>query len=128
MNFKKLNLGRRKIDEAIQEWAGLDQKPEPVKKGNGYHYSVQKDGVDVLLIIYLNGDGTTTLNPTAGKNRDAANVLAEHIRNKCLITEKKDFGLSFKNVSEENFSRLLSFLCETLKAEITNDKTTSTHN
>jgi len=126
MNFKKLNLDRRKIDEAFQEWAGLAQKPERTKKGNGYHYSVQKDGVDVLLIIYLNGDGTTTLNPSAGKNKDTSNELAEFIRKKCLITEKKDFGLTFKSVTEENFSRLLSFLLEELKAEITSDKTTST--
>lgn len=126
MHFKKLNIDRRKIDAAIQEWAGLDQKPEPVKKGNGHHYSVQKDRIEVLIIIYLNGDGTTTLNPSAGKNKDASNELAEFIRKKCLITEKKDFGLTFKSVTEENFSRLLSFLLEELKAEITNDKTTST--
>ena len=126
MNFKKLNLDRRGIDEAIQEWAGLVQKPEPTKKGSGYHYAVQKNSVDALIVIYLNKDGTTTLNPTVGKNIDASNSLAEFIRKKCLIAAKKDIGLSFKGVSAEDFSRLLAFLREDLGAEIIRDKKSST--
>jgi hypothetical protein len=42
MSFKNLNIDRNKIDEAIKEWAGLKEKIEPIKKGNGYHYSVQE--------------------------------------------------------------------------------------
>ena len=112
MTFKKLNLDRSKIDEVIQEWAGLDQKPEPQKKGTGYHYRVKKDATEVLLIIYLNHDGTTTLNTTAGKNRDVLTELANYIKENCLFTERKNFSLSFKSVSEEKFSLLLSFLLE----------------
>ena len=126
MTFKKLNLNRSQIDEVIQEWAGLDQKPEPQKKGSGYHYCVQKNGIQVLLIIYLNNDGTTTLSPTAGKHIDSSIGLANHIREKCLITERKNFHLSFKSVSEKKFSLLLDFLCEDLGAEITHDKTSTT--
>ena len=126
MTFKKLNLDRSKIDEVIQEWASLDQKPEPQKKGTGYHYRIKKDGSEVLLIIYLNHDGTTSLNPTAGKNRDASIDLANYIKEKCLIAERKNFSLSFKSVPEEDFSLLLDFLCNDLDAEIILDEPSST--
>lgn len=120
MDFKKLNLDRNKIDETIQEWAGLDEKPKPQQKGNGYHYTIMKNGKEVKFIIYLNGDGTTTLTP-AGKNTDLSIEILEFIVGRCLITEKKHFELSFKKVLDEDFDRLLSFLCEDRNAEVVND-------
>lgn len=123
MNFKKLNLDSRKIEAAIQEWAGIDEKPSPQQRGNGNHYTVQKNGNEILLILYLNGDGTTTLTP-AGKNKDLSIELAEFIVGKCLITEKKNFDLSFKKVPEQDFSRLLAFLCEDRNAEIIDENST----
>ena len=56
MSLKNLNIDRTKIDAAIQKWAGLEEKIEPIKKGSGYHYSVTKDGQEALLIIYLKKD------------------------------------------------------------------------
>jgi hypothetical protein len=120
MEFKKLNLDRKKIDKAIQEWAGLPEKPTPQKKGNGNHYTIKKNGNEVRLILYLNGDGTTTLTPS-GKNTEISIELSEFIVGICLITEKKHFELSFKSVPDENFNRLLAFLCEDRNAEVVND-------
>ena len=99
MTFKNLNIDRNKIDETIQEWAGLDNKPEPLKKGAGTHYCITKDGREVRLIIYFKNDGTTSIDPTAGKNRELSKELAEYIKDKCLISERKSFSLSFKDVS-----------------------------
>ncbi|NLD35868.1 MAG: hypothetical protein GX654_03280 [Desulfatiglans sp.] len=120
MDFKKLNLDRNKIDGTIQECAGLDEKPKPQQKGNGYHYTIMKNGKEVKFIIYLNGDGTTTLTP-AGKNTVLSIEILEFIVGRCLITEKKHFELSFKSVPDENFDQLLAFLCEDRNAEVVND-------
>ena len=120
MSFKDLNLDRGKIEDAIQEWAGLKEKIEPVKKGNGYHYTVPKDGSEILLIIYQNKNGTVSLNPNAGKNPALSNELAEYIKEKCLITKRTNFSLSFRNVNTEDFLLLLEFLAE-LEAIILDD-------
>ena len=126
MTFKNLNIDRNKIDEAIQEWAGLENKPEPLKKGVGTHYCITKDDREVRLIIYFKNDGTTSIDPTAGKNRELSNELAEYIKDRCLITEQKSFSLSFKNVSDEDFSLLLEFLTKELGANVTEDNTSDT--
>ena len=92
MTFKNLNIDRNKIDVVIQEWAGLEEKIEPIKKGNGYHYSVTKDEQEALLIIYFKNDGTCTISPGAGKHPEISKQLAEYIKEKCLITKRKNFS------------------------------------
>jgi hypothetical protein len=121
MTFKNLNIDRNKIDETIQRWAGLDSKPEPLKKGAGAHYCITKDGREIRLIMYFKNDGTTSIDPTAGKNREISKELAEYIKDKCLITDRKSFSLSFKDVSDEDFSLLLEFLTKELEANVTED-------
>ena len=124
MKLNKLMLNRKNIDAAIQEWAELPEKPTPQQKGIGYHYTVTKNGKEVKLIVYQNGDGTTTLTP-AGKNKDLSVEFSEFIVGKCLITEKKNFELPFKNVPEEDFAQLISFLCDDREAEILDENVTT---
>ncbi len=126
MTFKNLNIDRNKFDETIQEWADLDEKIEPVKKGHGYHFCIPKDNSEALLVVYYKNDGTTTIDPTAGKNRELSKELAEYIKDTCLITERKSFSLSFKDVSDEGFSLLLEFLTEELGATVTEDNKSDT--
>ena len=121
MSFKKLNIDRNKIDAAIQEWAGLDEKIEPIKKGNGYHYFVPRENEEALLIIYFKNDGTCTINPAAGKYPELSKQLAEYIKDNCLITKRKNFSLTFRNVSADDFSLLIEFLTDELGAKIIDD-------
>lgn len=126
MTFKNLNIDRNKIDESIQKWTGLDNKPEPLKKGAGAHYCIAKDGREVRLIMYFKNDGTTSIDPTAGKNRELSKELAEYIKDKCLITERKSFSLSFREVTDEDFSLLLEFITKELGASVTDDNRSGT--
>ena len=121
MTFKNLNIDRSKIDKTIQKWADLDALPEPIKKGGAYHYRIQKDNVEALLVMYYKKDGTTTIDPTVGKNRELSKQLAEYIKVNCLITARKNFSLSFRDVAEEDFSLLLEFLQQDLGATIIED-------
>ena len=121
MTFKNLNIDRSKIDETIQEWAALEELAIPQKKGAALHYCVSKDGCEVRLLLYFKKDGTTTIDPTTGKNPEKSKELAECIKGKCLITKRKNFSLSFKDVSNEYFSLLLEFLQEDLQATILED-------
>ena len=122
MSYKNLNLDRGKIDNTIQEWAGVSELPKPIKKGNGLHYCVSKNGNEIRLIVYLKNDGTTSIDVAAGKNRELSKEAAEYIVNKCLIAQKKNFTLSFKNVDIEAFELLLDFLKEEIGAEIIEEK------
>jgi hypothetical protein len=126
MTFKNLNVDRNKFDETIQEWAGLNEKIKPVKKGQGYHFCIPKDNSEALLVVYYKNDGTTTIDPTAGKNRELSKEIAEYIKKTCLITKEKSFSLSFKEVADEDFSLLLEFLTEDLDANITEDNISDT--
>ncbi|RZB36913.1 MAG: hypothetical protein SRB2_01713 [Desulfobacteraceae bacterium Eth-SRB2] len=126
MTFKNLNIDRNKFDETIQEWADLDEKIEPAKKGYGYHFCIPKDNSEALLVVYYKNDGTTTIDPTAGKNKGLSKELAEYIKDNCLITKRKSFSLSFKDVSGEDFSLLLEFLTEELEATVTEDNISDT--
>ena len=121
MSFKNLNIDRRKIDKAIQKWAGLNKIIEPIKKGQGLHYYITKDNAEAHLIMYYRNDGTTTIDPTAGKNRELSIELSEYIKENCLITRRKKFSLSFRNVALEDFSLLLEFLQQDLGATIIKD-------
>ena len=122
MGFKNLNIDLRKIDKAIQKWAGLDKIIEPIKKGAGDHYYVTRDnGEEAHLVIYKKKDGTTTIDPTAGKNLNLSIELAEYIKENCLITRRKNFSLSFRSVAPEDFSLLLEFLQQDLGATIIQD-------
>ncbi len=126
MSFKKLNLDRNKIDVAIQKWAGLEEKIEPVKKGNGYHYSVPKEDKEALLVIYFKKDGTCTIDPTAGKYPQLSKALAEYLKENCLITKRKNFSLTFRNVSAGNFSLLMDFLIDELNSNLLEDDKSET--
>ena len=122
MSLKNLNIDLRKIDKAIQKWAGLDKIIEPIKKGAGDHYYVTRDnGEEAHLVIYKKKDGTTTIDPTAGKNLNLSIELAEYIKENCLITRRKNFSLSFRSVAPEDFSLLLEFLQQDLGATIIQD-------
>lgn len=125
MNFKNLNIDQNKIDEAIQEWSGLDDIPEASKRGNGYHYKVAKDDREALIVLYKKTDGTTTINPSVGKNPELSKELAKHIVDKCLITTRKSFSLSFRDVNEETYNLLCEFLTKDIKAEIADEKNTT---
>ncbi len=125
MNFKNLNIDQSRIDEVIQEWCGIDDKPEATSKGNGYHYRVKKDGNEALIVLYKKTDGTITIDPSVGKNPELSKELAEHIVDKCLITKRKSFSLSFRDVNEETYNLLRDFLTENIKAEIVEEKNTS---
>lgn len=121
MTFKNMNINRSKIDGVIQEWAGLDRCVEPVKKGSGYHYCVPKDESEALLVMYFKNDGTTTIDITAGKDIGLSKEIAEYIKDKCVITKRKNFSLSFKNVCNEDFSLLLEFLNDEVGVKVIED-------
>jgi len=127
MTFKNMNIDRSKINDVIQEWAGLNRCIEPVKKGSGYHYCVPKDGGEALLVMYFKNDGTTTIDITAGKNVGLSKEIAEYIIKNCLITKRKNFSLSFRNVSTDNFSLLMDFLINKLNSKILEDDKSETH-
>lgn len=121
MEFKNLNLNRNKLEESIKKCSGPDSNVSLRKKGKEYRYVVEKNGKKALLIFYFNKNGTTTINPKVGKNPDLSLELANCIKEKTLITKRKAFSLSFRDVEEDNFSLLLEYL-EELNAEKLEDQ------
>jgi hypothetical protein len=127
MTFKNLNIDRSQIDETIKTWADLKEDIAPQKKGSAYHYSLLKEDCEVKLVVYYKKDGTTTIDPTSGKNTEKSIELTTYILDNCLITKKKNFTLSFKNVPNEDLSLLVEYLVDEHQATILEEDDTSAH-
>ncbi len=117
MAFKHLNLDRSKISDAIKGCTGLDKDPKFVKKGTEHHLMLSSDGKKVLIVFYFNNDGTTTIDPTRGKHPELSLTIAKCVKEKCLVTKRQVFSLSFPDVDEETFLLLRQYLEEELGVE-----------
>lgn len=121
MSYKKLNIDQGKISAVIKKWSDTDANPTTQKKGLATHYSILKDGKNVLLIAYFNAGGTTTLNPNSGTYPELSKEIADLIVENCLISERQNTTLSFKDISDEAFDLLIEYLSDVLEASVSSD-------
>ena len=116
MSHKSLNLDLNKIEQAVNDF-DLDEKPIISTKGNGKHYIFKKNNQEGKIILYFKNDGTTTISP-AGKNKELAEELANHIKRICLFTEQKNGVCSVPAISDEELNSLLEYIYEDVGAKL----------
>jgi hypothetical protein len=123
-DFKGLNLDQSLIQKAIDKYCKNNFSNytifPPEKIRGGYKYSIKINSNDLLLNVYFNNNGTTTLTPS-GKNQDMTLDLAEYIKEKCKYCERKALNISLRNVNSEIIKNLLSYLTEDWSAKITKE-------
>jgi hypothetical protein len=88
MSFKKLNINRTLIENALSE--SVATLEPAVKKGNNeVHYrATLSNGDNVFLIFFYNSDGTTSISPK-DPNIELGKELARHIANNCVYSDRK---------------------------------------
>ncbi len=117
MSFRNLILDASKIDKAITKFS-LDEKPDIKKKGKGTHYSIKKDSKKALIIFYFNKDGTTTINPNVGPNKEFSNKFCQFIKEECLITNLRHGSISVLDISDNDLKLLFEYIEEIDRANV----------
>ncbi|MEI3800384.1 MULTISPECIES: RNase LS family HEPN domain-containing protein [unclassified Chitinophaga] len=110
-NFPDNNLFKGKIIESIKDY-NENGKFEMREINSGHHicnYSMEGEA-DAQLNIYYKNDGKTTLYAGNGKNTKGAKKLAEHIIEKCKITEITNKSLRIARMPNDDFDSLIEEL------------------
>ncbi|MDD2781231.1 type II toxin-antitoxin system RnlA family toxin [Sulfuricurvum sp.] len=108
--FKKLNLDFGNIANSIKSFSGVTS----VQEGKP-NWVIQCDGKEVILSIWLIGDGTTTINPDVGKYQDLGLQITEHIIAKCKTSDAKSVTSSIRYFKEEDFELIIHYLKEAIE-------------
>lgn len=121
--FNALLLDVNKIEGAIRGFPGVKSinGPTSTLDGRGQTYEIEhQDGAVALLMVYLRGDGRTTLQYKVGKNQALSLSIAEHVRQTAAKIQFDPKPLALKFISKEDWDYLREALAAdglTLSAE-----------
>ena len=107
--FGKLNLDRTKIKDYIvefceQEFCKFNLSDINSVNSIQHRCSIDADGKKLMIDFYFNTDGTTTIQPTVGKEKDIQVKLASHILSKIaprLACPNANYSLKLENSSAD---------------------------
>lgn len=102
-NYKDKRLDRSGIEKVIASMGVAYTLEE--KSAGQHNYHITQDDKSCILIVYLNGDGRTTLTP-AGQDKDVAIPICNAIIEKTSFLPLKDVNFSLQ-LSQEDFDKLL---------------------
>jgi hypothetical protein len=112
MLFKGLKLDQSKIDDTIAKFENCTIKDKRDNGKNAVTYVLNVRDNEVLLNIYSNLDGTTSINPKTGKHHSISTEIAEHIKTHCELPRRENNSLSLNDVSREEFNTVIDFLLD----------------
>ena len=117
--FKNLNLDRTKIDQTIEQFpeAKIENK-KVTKTRTQINYIINVNGKQVLLSVYFNRNGTTSINPSVGKNPDISKQIAFFLKKKLTISEQKNVSFCSDEIDHNDFNCLIEYLREECKINV----------
>ena len=65
-----------------------------------------------MLAVYFNKDGTTTINPNVGKEKELGTKIASFVKENILVSDVKQAAFSIKGINGESFALLTEYLKE----------------
>lgn len=112
-NHKSLNLKRESIDQYINKFA--EENSLTVRENNSdgkkKRVKIGKIGIDDATIdIFLNQDGTTTINHIVGKNQDLGASLSQFLYDTIDPNEFININFRLKGIEQENINPILDEL------------------
>lgn len=114
-DFKKLNIDRSLLRESVQSYWEINSCDQCVysdRKPNCHRVTYIENDCEVMVEFLFNKDGTTTIKTKVGKNQDVGKNLAVYLKNQLVSDSRQSVNFSIKNISEEIFADLLTFLQE----------------
>ncbi|MCX5982515.1 MAG: type II toxin-antitoxin system RnlA family toxin [Nostocales cyanobacterium LacPavin_0920_SED1_MAG_38_18] len=122
-SFKDLNLDRKRIKDCIAKYCADNNTQidsySPVGVNNKSHYRVtyKHEDAEVKVDFYFNANGTTTISTKIGKHHEKGELLANFIKDNILTDLNANVTVNTKNIQEEIFRLLLSFLEELIDGD-----------
>ena len=114
-DFKKLNLDRSLLEDAIQSYWSNNEcvQSKYLKSSSSRHKAtyVENDCEVMVEFIFLK-DGTTTINTKIGKSQEVGEQLAAYLKDELVNDSRKSVNFTIKNIGGEVFDDLLTFLQE----------------
>ncbi|MCX7192537.1 MAG: hypothetical protein NTY60_02780 [Proteobacteria bacterium] len=93
--FKNLNLRRDCIISSLSDFGVANISYEPKNSSGHHHLKGIYDGQNILLNIFENKDGSTTVGQAAGHDKNVFESLASEIVFRCSYSEKKSWSFLF---------------------------------
>lgn len=116
--FKKLNLDRKRLKGYIQEFCKQEFTSSNVgdinpvsEKSLQNRCNISADGKNIIIDFYYNNDGTTTIQPLVGTERDIQNTLASYILAKIDFKEVSNISYSIR-LDKDTVNTVLEYLQE----------------
>lgn len=115
MSFKSLNLNVPLFDSTLNKYPNIKSVNKEVR-GLSVHYTINVEDKVVLIVVFFNKNGTTTINPKNGSEQALGDKIASYLKENLTISDVKQVFFSIKNISSDNFNLLKEYL---LDCEIT---------
>lgn len=115
--YKGIPLDRTQLQSWIKEFANskslINEVSEIIQHKNSHHRcTVQLEEKIVVLDFYYTKDGTTTIQPLAGKHQDLKIEMADYILKKVhhYSPDLKNMSFSINDIEKETFEDLIEYL------------------
>jgi hypothetical protein len=107
--YKNKNLDRGQISVCLTEF-GVKNCSYTHVSGSQYHLRGTYEGKDVLINVFENKDGSTSIGHAAGRDRELFELLADEVVRRCAYSEEVRLELSIPDFSDENLRNLFAYL------------------
>lgn len=127
-DYKSLNLDRDAIDTHVAKFLesnNMAQDGEPTTVGNPKRYQFGSAGSKFAMVdLYLNQDGTTTINYKIGGNQELGEQLAAFLKSTINPAEFEPVNLSIDGIRGEDFDSVIDCINDSgeFKIEVNRDE------
>lgn len=120
--YKDLNLDRESIDGHVHSFLdsnGLVLDGEPKMVGKAKRYTFGSAGSKFALVdLYLNNNGTTTIQWQIGSNKELGETLAVFLKSTINPAELENVNLSLEGVRSDDFDPIVDCVDESGEFEV----------
>lgn len=111
MSFKNLYLNQENFDIILNKYPNITSFTKDIKS-KLTQYTIIINERKVLLNVYFKEDGTTTINPSVGKEQELGKDIASFLKEKLSYSNIEQVNFSTKNIPDEVFTLLKEYLVE----------------
>lgn len=109
--FKNLSLQRECIEGCLSDFGVENVSYKPANaSGSEKHLRGKYQGQDVLVRIFENKNGSTTIGHATGYDKELFEILASELVSRCCYSADKNFNLSIPKFEKADFDGLESYL------------------
>ncbi len=121
-DYKNLNIDRAAIDAHVGKFLegnSMVQDGEPTPVGKAQRYRFGSAGSKFAMVdLYLNQDGTTTINHKIGNNQELGEQFADYLKATINPAELESVNLSIDGIRGDDFDSVIDCINDSKEFEI----------